>query len=110
MKNGNEFIYTVSKAIQLLEIPESKKSEAYNSIINLIKYLGADCDIVSNTHEYIGLRKRIKCMETEMVFNGAKEAIAWLRSNGKSTSDKSMIARAARGVIKKAYGLTWKYV
>jgi len=55
-------------------------------------------------------RKPVLCVESQSEFVSLFDASKWLKSNGWPNADRSVLSRAARGVNKKAYGFTWKYV
>lgn len=45
-----------------------------------------------------------------MIFKSATSAAAWLRNNGWPKASPSGVSAARRGVVRTAYGYTWKYV
>jgi hypothetical protein len=53
--------------------------------------------------------KAILCVETGVIFGTGKLAEEWLKSTIGS-GDNSRISKVCRGLIKSAYGYTWKFV
>ena len=53
--------------------------------------------------------KTVLCVETGHVFETMKDAVAWLKSIGKSLAVSSNISSACSGSLKTAYGFHWKY-
>ena len=53
--------------------------------------------------------KAVLCVETGVVFGTCTLAAEWLRSTF-GRGDNSQISKVCRGIIKTAYGYTWKYV
>ena len=53
--------------------------------------------------------KSVMCIETGVVFGTCTLAAEWLRST-LGCGDNSQISKVCRGVIKTAYGYTWRYI
>jgi hypothetical protein len=53
--------------------------------------------------------KSVMCIETGVVFGTCTLAAEWLRSTV-GCGDNSQISKVCRGVIKTAYGYTWRYI
>lgn len=54
--------------------------------------------------------KKVKCVETALIFNSLAEAAEWIRAQGNPKASHSMISRAARGICGSAYGFRWEYL
>jgi hypothetical protein len=53
--------------------------------------------------------KSVMCVETNEIFGTCTLASEWLKST-LGCGDNSQISKVCRGIIKTAYGYTWKYV
>jgi hypothetical protein len=53
--------------------------------------------------------KAILCVEANMTFGTSTLAAEWLRATT-GRGDNSQICKACRGIVKSAYGYTWKFV
>ncbi len=55
--------------------------------------------------------RKIKCVETEEIFNSAREACYWLEEKLKmSYCNMDLIKQACRGKQKTSYGYHWEFV
>ena len=54
--------------------------------------------------------KKVKCIETEDVFDTLTKASDWLKQNGYPKAIGNKIGMCCSGKIKRAYKLTWEYV
>ena len=61
------------------------------------------------------IKKKILCVEKDIIFQSIKDAARWLQENNITNNPStngitSNIAYVCKGAYKSAYGFTWKYV
>lgn len=54
--------------------------------------------------------KKVRCIETQTIFETASEAAKWLQANGKPSAFVGNITNQIKGKHKTAYGFTWEFV
>lgn len=78
-------------------------SWSYFSIPEKPENTGNDAMVVSQG-------KRLVCIDNGMIFRSCREAGRWIKKETGIDSDGSTISACCRGVRKKAFDLSWKYL
>lgn len=53
--------------------------------------------------------KKVRCIETGVIFDCLQDAAKWLRENGRPKATQSNISSACTGNLKTAYGYRWEH-
>lgn len=90
------------------------KLKMSNAVRKPFKLLKKRCNSSDETKRKIQIANSIKvqCLETNEIFESARDASLWCISNGltKSPNSRININKAAQGTIPSAYGFHWKHI
>lgn len=53
--------------------------------------------------------RKVLCVDNGLEFDAIVDASAWLRDQGFPKASPAAVSRVCRGIVKSAYGLTWRY-
>ena len=55
-------------------------------------------------------RRKVICVENNLIFDSLKAAASWLKENGKPKASHTAISKNCAGSLPHAYGFHWRYV
>jgi len=107
--DSKQFMKNFESLISDLDEHDDVKKDLFGYAIAAFGIHKIDCGFYSSEAQR-ERRKRVLCVDSQSEFESLFNASKWLKSNGWPNADRSVLSRAARGVNKKAYGFTWKYI
>lgn len=107
--DSKKFMESFGDLIDQLDHGDDVKQSIFNYAASAFSLHGIDCGVSLEVSQKLN-RKAVLCVEANLQFCSLMEAAKFLHSNGWPNADRSVLSRAARGVNKKAYGFTWKYM